>query len=1054
MNADKSSLPQADLHDEFSAAIEALYKAEQRLEALTAGEVDAVSTRDGQTFLLRSAQDHLRQSQAAKQAAILNALPVHIALLDRHGLIVSVNEAWRRSAGANVLRDGGIGTGLNYLDICDGAQGEGATEAHQVAEGIRLMLAGEVRSYSLEMPLHSPNQERWFLVTVTPLADDRSVGVVVMHLDVTTEREARQSLRASETRFRQMAENIHEVFWLRDPARNEMLYVSPAYQDVWGRSCQSLNNVSPCNWSHTIHPDDRDRMAQVVRAGGEYVEEYRIERPDGEVRWIRERAFPVLRDGSKASRIAGLSEDITDSRQVTDDLRESERRFSDLLRNVELASVMLDCEARITFCNEYLLHLTGWTLDEVIGRNWYEIFVPSTDGDAKDFFPRLLANQPDTWHRENEIITRTGELRLMRWNNSLLRSSMEVIGSASIGEDITEQRRAELKIMQLSRVHAMLSGINGLIVRVRSRDELFREACRIAVEAGGFRMASIGTVDLDTGELAACALAGMDEDLLAAVEGIASSGTDAADALVVQAIAEKRIQVSNDMQKDARVMPDRKFAAFGVRSMAILPLVVADRVVGVFALHAGEREFFHAEEMKLLTELSGYIAFAVDHIGKQEQLEYLAYYDPLTGLANRSLFLERVAQYARSAANSGHGLAVFLIDLERFKSINDSLGQPAGDTVLRHVAERLTYNAGNAHLLARIDADHFAAVLPQVDDEEDVVRSVERMINVLLDHPFRLNDAVFRIAGRIGIAQFPHDGIDAGSLFRNAEAALKEAKASGERYLFYTKRMNETAAATLTLENQLRQALDRGEFVLHYQPKVNLASGKLMGAEALIRWNDPHTGKLVLPGLFIPILEEIGLIHEVGRWVLRKAVEDYLHWCEAGLTVVPIAVNVSPLQLRHPGFIAEVRQALGIDMQAAAGLELEITESLIMENVKHSIASLQAIRAMGVRIAIDDFGTGFSSLSYLAKLPVDTLKIDRSFVIEMTEGPQAQALVSTIITLAHSLKLKVVAEGVETEQQLEFLKTMGCDEMQGFLFSRDLPCEIFEARYLAAAIAG
>jgi EAL domain-containing protein (putative c-di-GMP-specific phosphodiesterase class I) len=265
--------------------------------------------------------------------------------------------------------------------------------------------------------------------------------------------------------------------------------------------------------------------------------------------------------------------------------------------------------------------------------------------------------------------------------------------------------------------------------------------------------------------------------------------------------------------------------------------------------------------------------------------------------------------------------------------------------------------------------------------------------------------------------------------------------------------MTDAVAGTLTLENQLRQALDKEEFVLHYQPKVNLASGKMTSAEALIRWNDPATG-LVPPGRFIPILEETGLIYEVGRWALKKAIEEYLRWRNAGLPAVRIAVNVSPLQLRNRGFIAEIEQAIGIDAHAAAGLQLEITESLIMEDVKHNIASLQTIRAMGITIAIDDFGTGFSSLSYLAKLPVDTLKIDRSFVIDMTAGPQGLALVSTIINLAHALKLKVVAEGVETERQSRLLRLLACDEMQGYLFSKPLPAEIFETRFLAQPDAG
>jgi diguanylate cyclase (GGDEF)-like protein len=407
----------------------------------------------------------------------------------------------------------------------------------------------------------------------------------------------------------------------------------------------------------------------------------------------------------------------------------------------------------------------------------------------------------------------------------------------------------------------------------------------------------------------------------------------------------------------------------------------------------------------------------------------------------------------RSAVSGGHKLALFLIDLERFKNINDSLGQPAGDALLIQVAEWLTRNAGDANLLARVGADHFAAVLPEVKRDGDVTRFLEKTMAAFLDHPFRLNDAVFRITAKVGVALFSDDGADADTLFKNAEAALKKAKASGDRYLFYTRRMTATVAGNLTLENQLRQALDNEEFVLHYQPKVNLVSGKLTGAEALIRWNDPRTG-LVPPGRFIPILEETGLIYDVGRWALRQAIEDHLRWRTAGLAAVRVAVNVSPLQLRSRSFIAEVKQAIGIDAQAAAGLELEITESLIMENIEHSIASLQAIRTLGVTIAIDDFGTGFSSLSYLAKLQVDTLKIDSSFVNDMTASSQGLALVSTIISLSHALKLRVVAEGVETEEQSRLLRLLNCDEMQGYLFSKPLPGEIFETRFLAPPPTG
>jgi EAL domain-containing protein (putative c-di-GMP-specific phosphodiesterase class I) len=260
--------------------------------------------------------------------------------------------------------------------------------------------------------------------------------------------------------------------------------------------------------------------------------------------------------------------------------------------------------------------------------------------------------------------------------------------------------------------------------------------------------------------------------------------------------------------------------------------------------------------------------------------------------------------------------------------------------------------------------------------------------------------------------------------------------------------MTETVAQRLNLENQLRQALDKNEFVLHYQPKVNLHSGEITGVEALIRWNDPQTG-LVPPDMFIPILEETGLIYDVGLWALQQALRDYLRWRDAGLHAVRIAVNVSPLQMRHPRFIAMIEQIVASDSRAWQGLELEITEGMIMADMPQAISSLQAIRALGISIAIDDFGTGFSSLGYLSKLPIDTLKIDRMFITDMATDQQGLSLVSTIITLAHSLQLKVVAEGVETEEQSHLLRLLKCDEMQGFLFSKPLAVAALQEKFLA-----
>jgi diguanylate cyclase (GGDEF)-like protein/PAS domain S-box-containing protein len=728
---------------------------------------------------------------------------------------------------------------------------------------------------------------------------------------------------------------------------------------------------------------------------------------------------------------------------------ESDRFLLHMLDNVQLLAVTLDARGRIGFCNDYLLQLTGWTREEVLGQDWTALFLPP-GAQAQPGLEARRAGRSDAWHHENQIVTRGGERRTIRWSNTVLRADDgEAIGTASIGEDITDRQRAEARIHRLNRVYAVLSGINTLIVHATGRDQLFADACRIAVEQGRFKGALIGLVDASTRQVRAVATAGVRPDFLAAARARLSLSQDTPEGvgIAAEALATHRPVVVNHVRADARIAHKDACLAQGVEALVVLPLVVADTAVGVLALLAAEPGSFDEDEMALLAELTGDIAFAMDHIDKSERLNYLAYYDVLTGLANRDLFLERVAQFARRATADAHKLAVVIIDLERFRNINESLGQPGGDALLRQVADWFVAEWGDASLLARVDADHFAAVVPQVADGGEVARRLEKTMDALVARSFRVGDAELCVAARAGVALFPDDGEAVDVLFKHAEAALKKAKAGDDRYLFYAQKMTEAVAGKLLLENQLRRALDHGEFVLHYQPKVDLADGRVVGAEARIRWNDPRSG-LVPPGQFIPILEETGLICAVGRWAMQQAVDDHLRWRRAGLPAVRVAVNVSGLQLRHRGFLAEVGQVLGTHPQASAGLELEITENAIMDDVQRSIATLQAIRAMGAAIAIDDFGTGFSSLGCLARLPVDALKIDRSFVAEMTLTPEGLSLVSTIINLAHSLRLKVVAEGVETDEQARLLQLLKCDQMQGFVTSRPVPAAEFAARFL------
>jgi diguanylate cyclase (GGDEF)-like protein/PAS domain S-box-containing protein len=762
--------------------------------------------------------------------------------------------------------------------------------------------------------------------------------------------------------------------------------------------------------------------------------------------------------------------DITERKRAEKSLSKSVEEFRTLAESMPQIVWITRADGWNIYFNQQWMDYTGLTLEESLGHGWNKPFHPDDQKAAWDAWKKATATggiyatesrlrRADAtyrWWLVRGVPLKDPAGNIVKWFGTCTDIDDLKVAELNILDANRTLRENEISIKRLNRVYTILSGINTLIVHARDRDDLFREACQIAVEQGQFRMAWIGVVDRSARKTLLVTSAGVGEDWLTAIKDRFSHSMSEdplfEDNMAARAMREKKAIVVNDLRSSVEVPFGKKYADSGIFSIATLPLIVSDEAIGVIALYASENEFFHEEELKLLKELADDIAFAIDHIDKRDRLSYIAYYDELTGLANRSLFIERVAQYLRTIIGGRSNLAVGVLDLERFKNINHSLGRPTGDSLLKQVANWLTHHLGDANLLARVDADHFAFVLPDLKHERDVPRLIEKALEDFTKHPFMLDETVFRVAAKVGVAIFPDDGTSADILFRNAEIALKKAKVSGDRYTLFAQKMSDTAVLKPTLESQLRAAIDNEEFILHYQPKVNLVSGKLTGAEALIRWNDPRRG-LVPPAQFIPILEETGLIFEVGRWALHKAVKEYLRWRAAGLPAVRIAVNVSPLQVRNTGFVAEIKEAIGVDAHAGAGLELEITETTIMKDLEYTIATLQAIRELGVVIAIDDFGTGFSSLRYLAKLPIDTLKIDRSFVVDMASGSRGLALVSTIVNLGQALGLKLVAEGVETVEQLRLLRLLRCDEMQGYLYGRPVPGDVFEAAYLVGSVA-
>lgn len=424
----------------------------------------------------------------------------------------------------------------------------------------------------------------------------------------------------------------------------------------------------------------------------------------------------------------------------------------------------------------------------------------------------------------------------------------------------------------------------------------------------------------------------------------------------------------------------------------------------------------------------------------QERLHYLAHHDLLTDLPNRALFIDRLTQALSHVHRRNRALAILFIDLDRFKVINDTLGHDIGDRLLQDLAERLRSCLREGDTVARFGGDEFTVLLEDVADTTDVSPIASKILDIL-SNPFTVGGRELFITASIGISVFPGDGQNAHTLLKNADTAMYRAKEHGRNsYQFYSAEMSTRALERLTMETDLRRALAREEFLLHYQPQFDLENGSIIGVEALIRWNHPDLG-LISPDDFIPLLEETGLILPVGEWVLRTACAQNKAWQDAGLTPISVSVNLSGRQVDSPDLIEQVRSIITETKLDPSYLELEITESMIMGDTEATNKTLKHISEMGITFAIDDFGTGYSALSYLRHFPINTIKIDRSFVRDITTDPDGAAIVTTIIAMARNLRLGIIAEGVETEQQSAFLSSHGCTRVQGYLFSRPLPAE-------------
>ncbi len=657
----------------------------------------------------------------------------------------------------------------------------------------------------------------------------------------------------------------------------------------------------------------------------------------------------------------------------------------------------------------------------------------------------------DIWDRIVELGEYSIEYRILKpdgslaWVHDRARATYDRDGSLvridGITSDITERKNQELHILRLSRIHRSVSAVNSAIVRASTPENLVSECCRILVQEGGFRLAYIGDLS-DTGAVIPRAAAGPAADYMETRFAVDGSQIDEHSLMVAAELRERGSYICDEIDTDDMMPSRRQALARELHSFAVLRLPSQTGHAVVMGLYAGEVGYFDAQEMELLADLASDIGNALDQAEQAAELDYLATYDRLTGLLNKDGLSARLRATLDALSDNEGLLAWIEIDILRFSQINESLGRDVGDALLQQVARRLQTELTQKHcLLARLDADHFAVVPPVFLRASDIGKFIEGAVLPLFSQPFIYDDRELYLMVKAGVALAPNDGTDPDALLINAATAVRRAGAASMQYVFYAADMNTRVSDRLAMENRLQTALELEQFVLHYQPKIDVETGRIVGAEALIRWDDPDVG-LVPPFKFIPLLEETGLIIEVGSWVIRQAFDDLLMLRPLG-NDFGVAVNVSSLQMRRQDFVRDLAAYASSNSVVFSAMGLEITESMLMDEAPDTIATLEAIREMGVKISIDDFGTGYSSLSMISKLPIDILKVDRSFVVNMTKTARDLAMVSTIIDLAHALDLRVVAEGVDDRAQLELLRQVGCDEIQGFLYSRPVPLEDF-----------
>ena len=719
---------------------------------------------------------------------------------------------------------------------------------------------------------------------------------------------------------------------------------------------------------------------------------------------------------------------------ITKDLRESEASLGQAQRIAHLGNWSLDSKTGEMNWSAEMNRIFGHAATSTAQR--YEDFLRNIHPKDRNALEDALQQAGETDQdsdMEHRIVTKDG---MTRWVHTIVRKSHQspkVLLNGTI-RDITERK---LAVLRLTVEH----GVTQLVAGAVDPNEVMPGIIEAMCTGLSFECGSHWSLDKD-GALLQCT-ANWGENVPAIAEFLAltkkmsvPSGVD----LPGRAWAGHDPLILTDVSAEQGFSRTAAALQAGLHGALALPIVAAGRIFGVIELFSAGSIQPDEALMQLLKSLSAQIGQSFQRKLAEDQLRFVATHDSLTDLPNRSLFNERLRHALHQSTRYSRGIAVMFIDMDRFKVVNDSLGHSAGDRLLQDSAKRLAECLRESDTVARLGGDEFVVMIENFAAPKDAI-AVAQKILASLARPFFVDGQEFLMSASIGISTFPDDGKDAETLLKNADIAMYRAKDQGrDNYQFYSAQMNKHTFERLAMESSLRRAVERNEFLLHYQPKLDLRTGAIAGVEALVRWQHPDWG-MVSPAQFIPLAEETGLIVQIGEWVLKAACEQNKRWRDQGILPLRVAVNLSARQFARKTLLSDIAKTIAQSGLTPDCLELEITESLVMHNPEGAAETLHKLKDMGISLSIDDFGTGYSSLAYLKRFPIDCVKIDRSFIKDIPTEADDMAITKGIIALGHSLRLKVIAEGVETREQQDFLRSNDCDEMQGYLFSKPLPAE-------------